>query len=318
MQIFSFGDDPTLGYILDVASDADGTIFLLSYDYSDPAIRTRYYISRCNYRGEFQQRIEVTGLPEAFAGILPDRMLYAGQRLHLLSGKQLQLVTVETDGRYASAIDFEGYILERGEQLDSLKISGLSIEDSGTIFFSVAVKFRVYRLGPDGKVVGFGRGGSAPGQFGVVAGVDTDSRGHVYVTDKARNVVMVFDRDFRFLTEFGYRNAGPEALVRPQDVVTGVSGKLYITQVGNRGVAVFQVHDDDQSHHAVNPVRGSAGTRKEVPASTEQGLDEFASLQQNGFNVPTVEILLRHGKSRRESEANAHGSLTVATAGLPE
>lgn len=319
MQVFSFGDDPSLGYIRDVVADRDGKIHLLSYDFSDPAVRTRYTINRCNYRGELERRVPVTGLPQEFSDLTPDRLFYAGGRLHLLGGRQLRLVTVDLDGRYLDGIDLEPYVIEDGERPDGLQIDGLAVEDDGTIVFSVAVKFRVFRREPDGKAKAFGEGGSSPGQFGVIAGVTTDAGGNIYVTDKLRNVVIMFDRDFRFLTEFGFRGAEEGGLVRPQDVVSDDAGKLYVTQVGNRGVAVFQVHSRPASENEVPTNDVSARVRKEVPFS--QASDRSQVVVSKRINVPrgnSRNRLLRHGKTRRELSGRSRGNLTVATAGLPE
>lgn len=49
----------------------------------------------------------------------------------------------------------------------------------------------------------FGRSGSAAGRFGVIAGIAVDRQGRVIVADKLKSVVMVFDKDFTFLSEFG-------------------------------------------------------------------------------------------------------------------
>ena len=59
------------------------------------------------------------------------------------------------------------------------------------------------------------------------------------VVDKLRCVVMVFDADFNFLTEFGYRGTRPENLIVPDDVVVDRKGRLYVTQGRMRGISVF-------------------------------------------------------------------------------
>jgi hypothetical protein len=64
------------------------------------------------------------------------------------------------------------------------------------------------------------------------------------VVERLRSVVMVYDREFRFLQEFGYRGSKPGNLIRPNEVAVGNSGKLYVTQVMNRGVSVFTVTTD--------------------------------------------------------------------------
>jgi hypothetical protein len=279
MQIFDFGDDPEFGYIRDVVAAEDGRIYLLTYDRTDPTVHTRFRITRCNYRGEFEAHIEIVGLPEAYTELSPDDLYYAGGRFHLLSPRRLQLVTVDTDGHFLAALDLEPIVLEDEEDVDGLQVTGFSMSDTGEIVFAVAVKFRVYRIAPDGSVATFGEGGSSPGQFGVIGSVATDADGFIYVADKLRNVVLMFDRDFRFLTEFGYRFEGPDGLVRPQRIAVDDSGKVYVSQVGNRGVAVYQVHHAETN--AVERDRDSARIRKEVPFSEEVGSKKTATLINN-------------------------------------
>lgn len=77
--------------------------------------------------------------------------------------------------------------------------------------------------------------------FGVVSGIVSDDHGNTLVADSQRNVVMVFDPEFRFITEFGYYGSKPQNLVRPRDIAMGNSGKLYVVQLGQRGISVFSV-----------------------------------------------------------------------------
>ena len=53
--------------------------------------------------------------------------------------------------------------------------------------------FSAFRLSPGGEVAQFGRPGSGPGKFGVVAGIAADEAGYIYVADRLRSVVLVFD-----------------------------------------------------------------------------------------------------------------------------
>ena len=64
------------------------------------------------------------------------------------------------------------------------------------------------------------------------------------MVERLRSVVMVFDKEFRFLKEFGYRGDKPGNLIRPNEVAVGNAGKIYVTQVRNRGVSVFSVTSD--------------------------------------------------------------------------
>jgi hypothetical protein len=50
---------------------------------------------------------------------------------------------------------------------------------------------------------------------------------------------MVFDKDFNFLIEFGYRGAKPENLITPDDIAVDQRDHVYVSQGRNRGVSVF-------------------------------------------------------------------------------
>jgi DNA-binding beta-propeller fold protein YncE len=87
----------------------------------------------------------------------------------------------------------------------------------------------------------FGKPGSAPGRFGVIAGVAIDSHANVLVADKLKCVVMVFDKNFNFVTEFGYRGVRPENLIVPDDIAVDRKDRLYVSQGRRRGVSVFSL-----------------------------------------------------------------------------
>jgi hypothetical protein len=97
----------------------------------------------------------------------------------------------------------------------------------------------VYVVAADGTTRAFGKVGSAAGNFGIVAGVASDRNGHIVVSDRLRNVVMVFDEEFRFVREFGQNGNAKNRVARPGSLAVGAAGKLYVSQLGNRGIAVF-------------------------------------------------------------------------------
>ncbi len=80
--------------------------------------------------------------------------------------------------------------------------------------------------------------------FSVISGVAVDSRGDIFVSDKLKSVVMVFDRDFRFLFQFGDRGNKPGNLVGPTGLALDGAGRLYVTQLQNRGVSVFSLSEN--------------------------------------------------------------------------
>ena len=99
----------------------------------------------------------------------------------------------------------------------------------------------------------FGSPGSAPGKFGVVAGITTDKFGNVFVSDRLRSVVMIFDSKFNFQTEFGYRGTQPDSLIVPDDIVVDdEKGLLYVAQAANRGVSVFKLKNREVTRESEN------------------------------------------------------------------
>jgi DNA-binding beta-propeller fold protein YncE len=78
-----------------------------------------------------------------------------------------------------------------------------------------------------------------PGRFGILAGIAIDSRGNLLVLDKLKSAVMAFDKDFNFVTAFGYRGARPGNLIVPDGLAIDRRDRLYVTQARKRGVSVF-------------------------------------------------------------------------------
>ena len=68
-----------------------------------------------------------------------------------------------------------------------------------------------------------------------------DDRGYYYVADKLKSAIIVFDKDFQFQLEFGYRGFSPENLNGPNNLALDDEGRLYVSQLGNRGISVFQI-----------------------------------------------------------------------------
>lgn len=237
MEVFSFGDDLDLGQLADVEVDDQGDVILLSYKNSRPTV------TRCDYRGVPTGVIEITNLPSAVV-FAPNRMIYRNGLFYFASLSAGSVVITDSSGRFREHIDLLGMTDADDKQKDGAEIFGLSVDRDGSILFTVATHFRAYKLSPDRKLTSFGRPGSAPGRFGIVAGIATDSRGNILVTDRLKCVVMAFDKDFAFLTEFGYRGNGAENLIVPDDIAIDKRDRIYVTQGRRRGISVFALTSD--------------------------------------------------------------------------
>ena len=109
------------------------------------------------------------------------------------------------------------------------------------MLFTVAPLFRAFVVSLSGQVRSFGRPGSAPGHFGIVAGIGADP-GRYYVVDNLKGAVIVFDRDLKLVGQFGARGSRKDQLQGPTSVAVA-GDRVFVSQNGARGVAVYQVRE---------------------------------------------------------------------------
>ena len=241
MEVYSFGDELDLGTVVDITLDRDGNIFLLSYKWSQTTGRVDYEITRCNYRGEPKSKTEVKNLPPQYSKFLPNRMIYREGDLYLASLATMVVVVTDENGSVKEVYDILPLLeLEEKERQDAM-IEGFSIDKDGNFLFTIPPLFRAYKITPDRKVSYFGKSGSMPGRFNIVAGIVADSRGNVLVVDKLKCAVMVYDKNFNFLTQFSSRGWRPGFLIAPEDIAIDNQDRVYVTQAGNKGISVFKI-----------------------------------------------------------------------------
>lgn len=228
MEIFRFGEDLDLGQIIDVAVDRSGDIFLLSLKDS------RSIVTRCDFRGVPIGPVEFKGLPAGLE-FSADRMVVRDGLFYFASLPTLSVIVTDAGGRFRSRAEFV-----TTEDLQSgAEAFGFTVDREGNMFFTMPTAFKVIKRSPDGTLTSFGSSGSAPGKFGIVAGIATDSRGYLFVADKLKCVVAVFDPDFKFVAEFGYRGEDAGNLIVPEHVAIDRRDRVYVSQWRRRGVSVF-------------------------------------------------------------------------------
>jgi hypothetical protein len=231
MEVFSFGDDLDLGGILDAAADASGNIILLSY-------KQRALVTRCDFRGVKIGPIEITNLPAGVA-FRANRLIVRNGLFYFADLAASSVTVTDAGGKCRQHIEFPRLIGADEVQRAGAEMMGFTVDRDGTIYFTMPTLFKVYKYSPDGTLNSFGRPGSSAGRFGIISGIAIDSRGNVLVSDKLRSVVMVFDKDDRFLMEFGYRGVGPENLIVPDNLAVDRKDRLYVSQGRRRGISVF-------------------------------------------------------------------------------
>jgi DNA-binding beta-propeller fold protein YncE len=92
---------------------------------------------------------------------------------------------------------------------------------------------RIVKFSKDGKFVkAWGRNGNGPGEFNVPHSIAMDSRGRLFVADRANNRIQIFDQDGKFLDQW-------KQFGRPSGVYIDRNDMVYVA--------------DSQSNKTTNP-----------------------------------------------------------------
>jgi DNA-binding beta-propeller fold protein YncE len=179
-------------------------------------------------------------VPPAFEGaVRHGAMRYRAGRIYLGDLVGMRVVVLELSGACVATFDLAEKLGE-AERRNDLGIRGFNVDGQGNVLFTVQPLFKAYVLSPEGELKTFGTRGSAPGKFNVVSGIARDDAGNYYVADILKSAVLVFDPEFRFLREFGYRGGGESNLSAPEDLEIG-AGNLFVSQHARQGVSVFRI-----------------------------------------------------------------------------
>lgn len=235
MEVYRFGDDGSLGSVVDVAVVENGNILVLSKGSSKPSIII------CNFRGEPVSALEIKNLPSDFSSFTPDHLVYRKGRIYLLDSNSMRIAVTNANGLFENGYDLAVLLGVEEEKRGNTDIGGFSLGPEGNMLFTVPVLFKAFQLTPDGKIASFGKPGGAPGRFGLVGGIVADNMGNYYVADRLKCAILIFDKDFQFQLEFGYRGLSPENLIGPNEIAIDSRGRLYVSQLRNRGVSVFKI-----------------------------------------------------------------------------
>jgi len=235
MEIYRFGDEGNLGRPVAVSFDRDGNILVLSKNNSNAVI------IKCNFRGEPIAEVELKNFPPDFSGFSPSRMVYRQELLYLLDSGSLKIAVIDANGVFQNGYDLGVLAGIEENKRDSADVDGFSVDPQGNMLFTIPVKFAAFVLSPDGDIIKFGRPGGAPGKFNNVGGIVADDQGYYYVADKLKSAVLVFDKDFNFQLEFGYRGVRPDNLNGPRNLAVDSQGRLYVSQL-DKGISVFQIN----------------------------------------------------------------------------
>lgn len=242
MEIFRMGEGDEFAWALDFAVDDEANVYILFRNFR------RDGIPKYNFRGDPAGRIEVRDVPPQFADLKPSIIVCRQNRLYLVEVDTMRIIVLDLEGKYQTGYAALPMVKQAAESMKKAKerkneifdMFGFNVDGQGNMFFTVPSIASAFRLSPDGKIERFGKAGSSPGQFGVVSGVAVDEQGYVYLSDRLRCVVMVFDKDFNFINEFGFRGYGPSNLIVPSYVAVS-NDTVFVSQAANRGISCFQI-----------------------------------------------------------------------------
>jgi hypothetical protein len=233
MEIYSFGDNPELGAVIGIAAVEDGTLLGLSISDGKTAI------IRLNFRGELVERVALSGVPPEHAGFVPCALRYRNGRIYLADLGGMRILVADAAGKFEKFFDVAG-MMDLADKRQDFGFKGFNVDRDGNIIFTIQPLFHGYFLTLEGQLREFGTRGSGPGKINVVSGIAADEQGNLYVTDILKSVVIVFDKNFRVVKEFGGRGYRASSLAAPHEVEVG-NGKIFVSQHGRRGVSVFKV-----------------------------------------------------------------------------
>ncbi|MCU0222535.1 MAG: NHL repeat-containing protein [Acidobacteria bacterium] len=283
METFSLPLDPEFGVVQDVAVDETGDLYLLAHEWIQRPGTTGFYLLRCDYRGVAREKLVPTGIPEKLADFLPNTLIYAGGRFYVSVSNRMQVLVLSKRAGLEQVKDFTASLPEEKDIRQNASFGGIAVDPQGRVIVSVPIDFGVYVMAADGQVARFGEAGSRPGNFNIVGPVATDAAGNIFVADVLRSTVNVFDSGLQFVTEFGGYGITDGKLVKPTDLAVSSAGRLFVSQMRNRGVAVFTLSPAGKQESGE---AGEVGGRRAAGNKEHEGIRSFTARDVTHASTP--------------------------------
>jgi DNA-binding beta-propeller fold protein YncE len=173
----------------------------------------------------------------------------------------------------------------------SRNVHGVAVDEAANRFYAVGQAHDVvyvHRLS-DGRELGtIGGPGTGPGRFQRPWDIEL-ADGRLYVTDAARNKVIVYATNGTFLGELGSTGGGPGQLRSPSGLAAA-DGRLYVADSGNFRIQVFRL-DGSASGDGQPP---SLTVATPTPGGTvPPGPVELTGTAVDPDGVGAVEVMVR-------------------------
>lgn len=157
--------------------------------------------------------------------------------------------------------------------------SGVVVAPDGTIFVADGhgrnSNARIMKFSSDGKLIKiWGKRGSAPGEFDVPHAIAIDSKGRLFVADRANNRIQIFDQDGNFIAEWKQFGRPSGIFIDKHDVIyvadsesrsgnhPGWKRGIRVGSASNGAVTAFIPDPQpDPDHHPTSAAEGVAADR---------------------------------------------------------
>lgn len=225
-----------------VITDMEGT-FLYQFKYADAGIKSTpreiavgddnlIYLAEekrivvATYKGMYKKDLNLSNVPDADKMVIQS-MAIEGDRLYIGDSGNGRIVVMDR-GKEVFITQFEeGF----GKNIY------IALDDDG-IYVRDPALFSVFHLNKDGRFLErFGIVSGLAGGFSMIVDMTVDRKnGRVIVVDTNRIAVIFFDRNGKFLFEFG----GAEIFKWPSAVAADARGRIYVSDSTNK-IRVFEV-----------------------------------------------------------------------------
>ena len=204
-------------------------------------------------------------------------------------GKGHQVFKFSSDGKLLMTLGKAGVA---GTSSDTFnRPSDVAVASNGDIFVADGhggdSNARIVKFSKDGKFIKtWGKKGAAPGEFDWPHSLTFDSRGRLFVADRANNRVQIFDQDGRFLEQWKQFGRPAGVFIDKNDIlyVADSDSNATINPGFKRGIRIGSAKDGTVTAYIPDP--------EPDPDHTKSGAAECVAADARG-NVYGAEVVLK-------------------------